>query len=112
LDRVDFVLIMTVNPGFAGQKLVPAALHKIADCRKYLDRASPERHIPIEVDGNVSFEHIPDMVAAGADILVAGTSSLFHPSASIANNRTTMQSQISEGLLRRGTSVAMFRSEI
>lgn len=77
LDRVDFLLLMTVNPGFAGQTIVPSALRKIEDARRYLDdrRCS----IPIQVDGNVSFEHIPRMVAAGANILVGGSSSVFLP---------------------------------
>ncbi len=85
LDRIDFVLLMTVNPGFAGQVMTPASIRKIADCRRYLhdrDRAD----ISMEVDGNVSFDHIPAMVAAGADCLVVGTSSLFHPSADWATN--------------------------
>ena len=75
LERLDFVLLMTVNPGFAGQKLVASAIRKIADCRARL--AQFGHPIEIMVDGNVSFGHIPDMVAAGADILVAGTSSWF-----------------------------------
>lgn len=112
LDRLDFVLIMTVNPGFAGQKIVPAAIRKITDCRMYLDRAQPHRRIPIEVDGNVSFDHISDMVAAGGDILVAGTSSIFHPAQSIKDNIADMHKQIADGIVRRGTSVAVFRSEV
>lgn len=74
-NRLDFVLIMTVNPGFAGQKLVPSAFRKIQECHNRLDELSID--IPIQVDGNVSFENIPGMVAAGGDWLVAGTSSLF-----------------------------------
>ena len=84
LDRLDFLVIMTVNPGFAGQKLVPSAMQKIADARAYLDAHG--RNISIEVDGNVSFENIPRMVAAGADILVAGTSSLFSKEGPLTEN--------------------------
>lgn len=69
-DRIDYLLLMTVNPGFAGQALVPSAIQKIADARQRFSG-------PIMVDGNVSFAHIPAMVAAGANELVAGTSSLF-----------------------------------
>ncbi len=101
LDRLDFVLIMTVNPGFAGQKLVPAGLRKIADCRAYLDRQRAAQRIPIEVDGNVSFEHIPAMVAAGADMLVAGTSSIFHSGGSLQANTTRLRDAITQGLARR-----------
>ena len=56
LDRLDYVLVMTVNPGFAGQRLVPSAMAKIADVRQFLDEHGC--HVPIEVDGNVSFENV------------------------------------------------------
>lgn len=68
---IDAILIMTVNPGFAGQKLVPQTLDKI----KRAKNMYPE--IEIEVDGNVSFENAKLMSQAGADIFVAGSSSLF-----------------------------------
>jgi len=76
LDDIDGVLIMTVNPGFAGQKLVPATLKKITDLRNYLDEKGYEQ-IEIEVDGNVSFENAKKMKNTGANIFVAGTSSIF-----------------------------------
>ncbi|MDE0638079.1 MAG: ribulose-phosphate 3-epimerase [Candidatus Poribacteria bacterium] len=98
IDRLDFVLIMTVNPGFAGQKLVPATLQKISDCRVFLNERGVD--LPIEVDGNVSFENIPKMVAAGADILVGGTSSVFHKSGSRAENIQQIHQAISLGLAK------------
>lgn len=98
IDRLDFVLIMTVNPGFAGQKLVPATLQKISDCRAFLNERGVA--LPIEVDGNVSFENIPKMVAAGADILVGGTSSVFHKSGSRAENIQQIHQAISLGLAK------------
>ena len=101
IDRLDFVLIMTVNPGFAGQKLVPATLQKISDCQDFLNEHGA--NLPIEVDGNVSFENIPKMVAAGADILVGGTSSVFHKSGSRAENIENIHQAISLGLAERGT---------
>ena len=76
LDDIEVVLIMTVNPGFAGQKLVPATLKKIAHMKKYLIE-NGYGQIEIEVDGNVSCENAKKMREAGADIFVAGTSSLF-----------------------------------
>lgn len=76
LDDVLVILIMTVNPGFAGQKLVPATIKKIAKLRKYLDD-NAYNHIEIEVDGNVSYENAKKMRDAGAEIFVAGTSSIF-----------------------------------
>jgi len=75
LDMTGMVLVMTVNPGFAGQKLVPYTIDKIAQLKALI--ASRGLEIDIQVDGNVSFEHIPKMVAAGANNLVAGTSSLY-----------------------------------
>ncbi len=76
LDDIDAVLLMTVNPGFAGQKLIPQTLQKIADCRRYLDERGYNQ-VEIEVDGNVSFVNAERMAAAGADIYVAGSSSVF-----------------------------------
>ncbi len=77
-DDIDAVLLMTVNPGFAGQKLVEATLKKISDLREKLDsRGYP--HIEIEVDGNVSFENAKRMSDRGANIFVAGSSSVFSP---------------------------------
>ena len=66
LPLCDMVLLMTVNPGFAGQKLVPQTLQKITRLRKMLDE-SGYAHVRIEVDGNVSFENAVKMRAAGAD---------------------------------------------
>ena len=76
LDSVDGVLVMTVNPGYAGQKLIPATLHKIAECRRFLDERG-RADCEIEVDGNVSFENAEKMRAAGANVYVAGSSSIF-----------------------------------
>lgn len=76
-DEIDGVLIMTVNPGFAGQKLIPSTLNKIRSLRTYLDDCEFS-HIEIAVDGNVSFENAKKMSEAGADIFVAGTSSVFN----------------------------------
>lgn len=96
LERLDFVLLMTVNPGFAGQKLTAGAIRKIGDCRRFLtDRGLS---VPIMVDGNVSFEHIPKMVAAGADILIAGSSSWFNKHASLRENVSKTDEAIAAGL--------------
>jgi ribulose-phosphate 3-epimerase len=100
LEKVDFVLLMAVNPGFAGQRLVPITLRKIADCRRFLDERG-FAHIPIQVDGNVSFENIPKMVAAGADILVLGSSSLYHPQGTLWQNHRRVVQAVREGLQRR-----------
>jgi ribulose-phosphate 3-epimerase len=75
LAEVGVVCIMTVSPGYAGQKLIPWTLEKIAVLRER--RAQAGLDFRIEVDGNASWENIPHMQAAGADIIVAGSSSLF-----------------------------------
>jgi ribulose-phosphate 3-epimerase len=93
LDEVGMVLVMTVNPGFAGQKLVPSTLQKIADMRKYLD-ARGHKDILIEVDGNVSFENAKKMRAMGADIFVAGTSSLFIKGRDLADTAAELRRNI------------------
>ena len=77
LPDIDMLLIMTVNPGYAGQPAIPQAIEKIGRARNMLD-SQGYSHIAIEVDGNCSFANIPRMVALGADVIVAGSSSLFH----------------------------------
>ena len=78
------ITVMTVNPSVsAGQTLVPATLKKISDIRRILDTEGYS-HIELEVDGNVSFDHIPAMIARGATMLVGGTSSVFAPHHTIA----------------------------
>jgi ribulose-phosphate 3-epimerase len=67
---LDFVLLMSVNPGFGGQRFIPATLDKIRRLRVLLDRAGSTA--PIEVDGGVDLTTIQDVVAAGGRILVAG----------------------------------------
>lgn len=74
LDDIEGLLVMTVNPGFSGQKAIPQAIQKIEDCRKYLDSRG-YNNIEIEVDGNVSYELAGKMAEKYADIFVAGTSS-------------------------------------
>ncbi len=92
LEDLDLLLIMTVNPGFTGQKLVPATLRKVAEARAMLQARGLD--LDIEVDGNVSFEAAPRMIQAGANILVGGTSSLFWPGASISENAARLRKAI------------------
>ena len=96
LDSLDFVVVMTVNPGFAGQKLVPSAWQKISATKDYLQ--SKGKDIPIQVDGNVSFENISRMVSCGARILVAGSSSVFHKDNSREENMKKVRECVELGL--------------
>lgn len=100
LERLGYVLLMSVNPGFAGQALAAGAIRKIAACRQWLDQRGAA--LPIMVDGHVSFEHIPAMVGAGAEILVAGTSSWFHHGGSLEENVRRTAAAIAQGLAARG----------
>lgn len=94
LDDVDAVLLMTVNPGFAGQKLVPQTLEKITRLRQLLDKCG-KQHVRIEVDGNVSFDNAVRMRAAGADMFVCGTSSIFSKSGTLEENAARFRACIS-----------------
>lgn len=76
LDYMDMALVMTVSPGFAGQKIFAGAGDKVRKARAFLDEKG-FRNIPIEVDGNISPENGAKMSKCGADIFVLGTSSLF-----------------------------------
>jgi len=75
LGNVDFILVMSVNPGFGGQKFIPNALEKIRHLKSIRERYN--QSFRIEVDGGVGPENVTDLVRAGAEILVAGTS-IFH----------------------------------
>ncbi len=92
LPDLDMIMIMTVNPGFAGQKLIPATIKKIENLRTMLEKR--ELQIEIQVDGNVSFENIPTLVKAGATMLVGGTSSVFKKGMSISDAMQKMRSVI------------------
>ncbi len=83
LAKVDMVLIMTVNPGFGGQKLIPYTLDKVRELKALLDRE--RRKVDIEVDGGINLENVHEAMAAGANIIVAG-SAVFH--GDIAENVT------------------------
>ncbi len=71
LDKVDMVLLMSVNPGFGGQSFIPSTLPKIAQARAIIDRSG--RDIRLEVDGGIKVDNIGAVAAAGADTFVAGS---------------------------------------
>ncbi|HEY9775270.1 MAG TPA: ribulose-phosphate 3-epimerase [Planktothrix sp.] len=72
LEDLDLVLVMTVNPGFGGQKFLQSNVEKIREIRAMLDKAGLEQHVHISVDGGVNAQTARTVVAAGADVLVAG----------------------------------------
>jgi ribulose-phosphate 3-epimerase len=71
LDDLDLVLVMSVNPGFGGQKFIESQLDKIAELRAMIDATG--KAIDLEVDGGITTDTAPRAIAAGADVLVAGT---------------------------------------
>ena len=71
LDKVDLVLIMSVNPGFGGQKFIPTALRKLTEARRRIDALG--RPVRLEIDGGVKVDNIAAIAAAGADTFVAGS---------------------------------------
>jgi ribulose-phosphate 3-epimerase len=97
IEDIDVILIMTVNPGFMGQKLIPQSIRKIQKLKIWIDEMKLDTKI--SVDGNVSLEHIPEMVAAGADILVGGSSGLFLKDNNLKESLHQMRKKISQGLL-------------
>ena len=93
LDDIDAVLIMTVNPGYAGQKLIHATIEKIKQLRQPLD-SKGYNNVEIEVDGNVNFPNAKLMRDAGANIFVAGSSSIFAKDDTVENNILKLREQI------------------
>ncbi len=75
IDKLDLILLMSVNPGFGGQKFIEAALPKITEVRERIDaeRAKSGRNIMLEVDGGIKGDNIARVAAAGADTFVAGS---------------------------------------
>jgi ribulose-phosphate 3-epimerase len=71
LDKIDMVLLMSVNPGFGGQSFIPSALPKITQVREMIDRGG--REVRLEVDGGLKVDNIEAVAAAGADTFVAGS---------------------------------------
>ena len=83
MDKLDLVLLMSVNPGFGGQKFIPSTLAKLRAARQRIDAftADTGRAIWLEVDGGVKVDNIGEIVAAGADTLVAGSAVFGAPDA-------------------------------
>lgn len=89
LDMVDLVLVMSVNPGFGGQSFIPSALDKLTALRERIDATG--RAIDLEVDGGITTETAPLAIAAGADVLVAGTAVFSGGAKGYATNIATLR---------------------
>lgn len=92
LEDLDLILVMTVNPGFGGQKFIENQLSKIEEIRRKIDAAG--RSIDLEVDGGIDAETAGRVVSAGADVLVAGTASFRGGPAQYADNLSQLRVSI------------------
>lgn len=96
LEYVDIVELMAINPGIVGHKIIPEVFTKISDLRKKLDATG--REIEIIIDGGVNTETAADMIKAGANILVCGTSAIFKPDVPVDEKIREFQKIIDNGL--------------
>jgi ribulose-phosphate 3-epimerase len=90
MDKMDMLLLMSVNPGFGGQKFIPSTLDKLKQARKLIDASGYD--IRLEVDGGVGVNNIAEVAAAGADTFVAGSAIFSQPD--YANVITKMREQL------------------
>lgn len=84
MDVLDYICVMTVNPGFSGQPFIDSMYNKIRDLRRAIERGGHD--IRIEVDGNIGAQTIPHCLDAGAEWFVCGTSAVFDPKGSLTSN--------------------------
>jgi ribulose-phosphate 3-epimerase len=100
LNEVDFILLMTINPGVVGQKANPLAMQKISDTHHFLEENANKVHIII--DGNVKRENAGDMVRRGASILVCGSSSIFNQELNVRDSLHAFRDELDADFLRGG----------
>jgi ribulose-phosphate 3-epimerase len=100
LDKIDMVLLMSVNPGFGGQKFIPGVLPKLVEVRRRIDAGA--RPVRLEVDGGVKVDNIAEIARAGADTFVAG--SAIFGSADYAATIRAMRQEISRGAAARNAA--------
>lgn len=93
LDKIDMVLLMSVNPGFAGQQFIPEVLDKLREARRLLDAHGGDCRL--EIDGGVNIENIAEIAAAGADTFVAGSAIFGTPN--YAETISQMRAEIASG---------------
>ena len=93
LDTLDLVLVMSVNPGFGGQSFIDGQLEKIRQLRILIDKT--ERKIDLQVDGGINSENAADAIAAGADVLVAGSATFTGDTSQYAANIEALRAKAS-----------------
>jgi ribulose-phosphate 3-epimerase len=102
IDKVDMVLLMSVNPGFGGQSFIPSALDKLREARKIIDESG--RDIRLEIDGGVKVDNICEIKEAGADTFVAGSAIFGAKNDADANLYDTVIGQMRAELAKAGSS--------
>jgi len=100
LDKVDMVLLMSVNPGFGGQSFIPGTLDKLREARKIIDASG--RDIRLEIDGGVKVNNIREIAEAGADTFVAGSAIFGAASDSDANTYDSVIKEMRDELAKAG----------
>jgi ribulose-phosphate 3-epimerase len=96
MDKIDMILLMSVNPGFGGQSFIPSALDKLKEARKLIDASG--RDIRLEIDGGVKVDNIAEIKAAGADTFVSGSGIFGKGQDSDPNRYDTIVGQMREAL--------------
>jgi ribulose-phosphate 3-epimerase len=84
MNVLDLILVMSVHPGFGGQKFISSAIDKLKSLRKEIDHSG--REIELEVDGGINFENIQSVIDAGANVIVAGTTTFKGGQSEYRNN--------------------------
>ena len=100
LDKIDLVLIMSVNPGFGGQQFIPAALSKLSEARARIEESG--REVRLEIDGGVKVDNAQEIARAGADTFVSG--SAIFGSSDYAKTISAMREKIAIGAAERHPS--------
>ncbi|MDH5784439.1 MAG: ribulose-phosphate 3-epimerase [Chromatiales bacterium] len=100
MDKVDMILLMSVNPGFGGQSFIPATMDKLRQARKMIDESGYD--IRLEIDGGVKASNIKEIAEAGADTFVAGSGIFGFANDSDANKYDTIVKQFRDELARVG----------
>jgi ribulose-phosphate 3-epimerase len=91
LNKIDLIIVMSVHPGFGGQRFIPSALEKLKQLRAEIDNSNLD--IELEIDGGINFENIQSVIDAGANVIVAGTTTFAGGKSEYANNITRLRGQ-------------------
>jgi ribulose-phosphate 3-epimerase len=86
IEDIKMVVLMAINPGIVGHKLIPNMIHKISELREFAEKKG-NKDLLIQVDGGVTFDSGIQMINAGADILVCGTGTIFRPQEDTISNK-------------------------